>query len=589
MITSEIDLLNEEAWNLRRSDIKQAFTLAHQLVESSTELSYKKGLAEALRTLGACYWRFSDYAGALEKSMKSLDLFQEIGDKKGQAEAINNIGAVYAFLGDIDNRLKWNKVCLKIRKDIGDEEGVIGSLNNIGDTYLQKKDYENALKYFNEAFSKVIDSSPAKVLILCNLGETYLAMKELDLAKDHLKRAEQLAEATDYKSIILTSSLLLSSIENLNNHHATALDLLYKAEQLAVNSNSKEELYRVHLAYSETYELMGDLKKAFEHYKRYHSLHTEIFNENHSSNVKNIQFQYESERIKRETEMERLKNQELRRANQEIEKQRNEIEFKNKIVEQKNKDITDSINYARRIQQAILPPAAILKEAFKEHFVFYKPKDIVCGDFYWVEKKNGQLLFAAADCTGHGVPGAFMSLVSHNLLNAAVKESALLHPSDILNDVNKKLSHTLKQSQEESVHDGMDIGLCLVDERTSTLEFAGANNTLWIIRDAGLLEIKGDKIPVGDFTGSFGTFTNHQFKMKSGDILYLLTDGFPDQFGGADGKKFMRKQMKELLLKIHSEPLDQQKHILEETLQSWKGTREQVDDILVMGIKISGK
>lgn len=257
-------------------------------------------------------------------------------------------------------------------------------------------------------------------------------------------------------------------------------------------------------------------------------------------------------------------------------------------IDGKNKDITDSIHYAKRIQNAILPPDASIKQALGESFVLYKPKDIVSGDFYWLEKWGNQTFIAAVDCTGHGVPGAFMSIVAHNILTQTVNVLGLTKPALILNETNKQLSRKLNQDPEEAtVRDGMDIALIAINYPKLKIEFAGANNPLWIIRNDRIIQINGDKFPIGVFVGEeLQLFTNHEFELEKGDCIYIFTDGYADQFGGPKGKKFKYKQFHDLLINNHKKPFEEQKKILERTMEDWMGDLEQIDDILLIGIRI---
>ncbi|MCK6648148.1 MAG: SpoIIE family protein phosphatase, partial [Bacteroidia bacterium] len=272
----------------------------------------------------------------------------------------------------------------------------------------------------------------------------------------------------------------------------------------------------------------------------------------------------------------------------EVENRTHEIVFQKNIIERKNKDITDSITYAKRIQQAILPSVDLIKKMLPESFVLYKPKDIVSGDFYWMEQSGTQTMIAAVDCTGHGVPGAFMSIVGYNLLNQAVNERGLTKPSSILDEMNKGILKQLKQQTEEhTVRDGMDMSLCTIDFKTKTLQYAGANNSLWIIRAGELIVLKADKQPIGSFyNDEIRAFTNHEFQLQQDDHIYLFTDGYADQFGGQDGKKFKYKKLQELLLSCSGKGMEQQLNALDQTIEQWKGNLEQVDDILIIGIKV---
>ena len=264
-----------------------------------------------------------------------------------------------------------------------------------------------------------------------------------------------------------------------------------------------------------------------------------------------------------------------------------EVVAQKEIIEQKNKDITDSINYAKRIQDAILPPEEVVDKYLKDAFILYKPKDIVSGDFYWAEQSDGKFVYAAVDCTGHGVPGALMSMVGNNALNRTVKEFHLSKPAEILDKLNELVSETLRQEEDSdaSVKDGMDISVCCIDFKNNTLEFAGAHNPLYMIRDGELTEYKANKQPIGPYIKRV-PFENHKIKTKKGDVFYISSDGFPDQFGGPKGKKFMSRRFKELLLEIHENPMKNQLDILDQAFLDWRGDKKQLDDVCVIGVRI---
>lgn len=263
-----------------------------------------------------------------------------------------------------------------------------------------------------------------------------------------------------------------------------------------------------------------------------------------------------------------------------------EMRSQNEIISEKNKHITDSINYAKRIQDAILPSYEVIKNILPESFVLFKPKDIVSGDFYWVTEKKGKLFFAVVDCTGHGVPGAFVSIIGHNGLYRALNEFGLTTPSEILDKLNELVEETFKQNNNEiQINDGMDIALCSYDKNTKTLEFAGANNPLYHISDGTLTEIKGDKQPIGAFDNR-KKFTNYTLPLKDDDRIYVFSDGFADQFGGESGKKFKYNKFKELLLSIQKTPMKEQQTVLGDTISNWMEGFEQLDDICVIGVKV---
>ncbi|MFW5645618.1 MAG: PP2C family protein-serine/threonine phosphatase, partial [Bacteroidota bacterium] len=247
----------------------------------------------------------------------------------------------------------------------------------------------------------------------------------------------------------------------------------------------------------------------------------------------------------------------------------------------KNKDITDSIRYAKRIQVAILPQEI----PFENTFILFRPKDIVSGDFYWLEEIGNREYMAAVDCTGHGVPGAFMSIIGSNFLNKIVKEQHIYQPAKILNYLNKEVIANLKSSNEDTtVYDGMDIALVCYDKETNVLEYAGGYNPMILIRSGELQEIKADRFAIGRSLLSTNDrkFTNHKIEMRKGDVIYIYTDGYADQFGGEEGTKFKTKPMKELLIAINEKSMEEQRNILHNTIDVWRGDIEQVDDILII-------
>lgn len=253
-------------------------------------------------------------------------------------------------------------------------------------------------------------------------------------------------------------------------------------------------------------------------------------------------------------------------------------------LEQKNKEVIDSIKYAKRIQDTILPSQSKMELLFKEFFIMYKPKDIVAGDFYWVEEKEQKLFFTLADCTGHGVPGAIISVMCSNALSKTVKELSILQPSKILDKTAELLRERMSNSEEE-IKDGMDLALCCLDLNSNKLEYAGANNPLYFISEGKLNEIKANRQPIGKYS-ELKPFTNHTLDVKKGDCIYIFSDGFVDQFGGENGKKFKHQPFRKLLLSIHNEPMEKQKQLLEEAFNEWKGELEQVDDICMIGLRV---
>ncbi|MCX6294511.1 MAG: SpoIIE family protein phosphatase, partial [Bacteroidetes bacterium] len=271
-----------------------------------------------------------------------------------------------------------------------------------------------------------------------------------------------------------------------------------------------------------------------------------------------------------------------------VKERTSEVVKQKEIIEESNKHITDSIKYAKRIQEAFLPSENSVTEHLKNAFVLYKPKDIVSGDFYWIERKENKILFAVVDCTGHGVPGAFMSIIGFNGLNQIVNEYNYTRPADILTHLNKSITNTLRQHVEDSkIRDGMDVAICSIDLENNKLEFAGAFSPLFILRNNEVLKFKGDKHPIGNFVGvEEYEFTNNEIDLLPEDKIYIFSDGFVDQFGGPNGKKLKYNYFRKLLLDNHKKPMPKQKEAINSFFEEWRNGFEQIDDVCIIGVAI---
>ena len=295
------------------------------------------------------------------------------------------------------------------------------------------------------------------------------------------------------------------------------------------------------------------------------------------------------------------RNKELQQRNEEIKLQRDEITKKSELLEQQNEEIKtqseivneqnvkiiDSILYAKKIQSAVLPQHAYIDEILPENFILFKPRDVVSGDFYWVKQVSHYIIVAVADCTGHGVPGAFMSMLGISFMNEIVQKRKIIQTNQALNELRKQTKQALRQTGKKGeADDGMDIALCAFDTKTKMLQYSGANNSLYLIQDGELIEIKADRMPIGFYPNEKPSFTNHDIQLKEGDIFYLFSDGFSDQFGGEKGFKYKTANFKKTLFENHQKPMIIQKELLEQELDNWMKGFEQTDDILVMGVRV---
>lgn len=285
-------------------------------------------------------------------------------------------------------------------------------------------------------------------------------------------------------------------------------------------------------------------------------------------------------------ERERVLEERVRARTEEMVRQKEEVERQSRIVVDLYKNVTDSIRYAKRLQESILPPDERVRELLPGSMLLYRPKDIVSGDFYWVESVDGKTVFAAVDCTGHGVPGAFMSLVGHNGLNQVVKERRVTKPSEVLAQLDQVAYDTLHKSRDQHMHDGMDMALCTFHPDSLLLEFAGANCPLYVVREGKVLQFPSNRVAIGSLDHHGHRFSGHEVQLQKGDSVYVFSDGYADQFGGPRGKKFLYRQFRELLVRIDPETPAAKRAMLHEAFNDWKGTLEQVDDILVLGMQV---
>ncbi len=573
----EIDELNQKAWDIRVSDLRASWKLANDTERISIINSYQKGIAESSRNLGYCLWRFGDYSQSLEKSMIALEIFRSLKDKKGEADTLNSVGAVYMYQGDNDNRLKCNQLCLQIRTEIGDKEGVASSEGNIGETHMEMGNFEEANKWFDKCLKNPHASVQAQSWAHHNIGIIYYRTEQLEKAIIAFKQSFELSDSVNYEVLSIATQIQLSQVLIELNVFSAEIDInLNQALLAALNIGVKEDIHKIYLAFSQLEEKRGNVTQSFEWFKKYHKAYEDLFNESSDLKLNNIQTQYEIESARQETEFERTKHLELKQFIDQISLQKNEIS-------QKNREITDSIKYASRIQYAALTTNEYIKKNLSfDFFIFYKPKDIVSGDFYWATKKDTKFFIAVCDSTGHGVPGAFMSLLNISFLNEAINEKNITEPNLIFDYVRQRLIENLSQEEQQ---DGMDGTLLCIDYSTRTITYAAAYNAPVIIREKQIIINPADKMPIGKGLKT-EPFNKYTLDCKIGDTVYLLTDGFPDQFGGPKGKKFKYKQIRDLMCEYAEIPLNEQVFKFNEAFESWQGSLEQVDDVTCLGMKI---
>jgi serine phosphatase RsbU (regulator of sigma subunit) len=609
----------------KASSYEKAIASCSDAVAISIKLKNESSEAAGYLNLGSICRAKSDFDRSLQYYLKALAIYERLNLLGKIAGAKNNIGNLYMNLRNYDKALQYLKESLEIRQRGNSPDEIAQAMLNIGGVYYQVNDYDNCLKYYYMALViyKNINNKSQVAVNENNIGAVLTEVNKIDSALAHFN-----ASLVLYNELKDSSGMALSLV-NIGNafiqsgQYKKGIEYSTRALDIALKTNDKDIQAGAYEYLFEGYSKSGDLKRALAYQTALMDLKDTIYDLQSNQNIAEMQTKYDSEKKEHENELlkQTVQIQELdanrkniiiysvsllsvllvtlaffvyrgyrqkQRANTALAEKSLIIEEKSKIVEEKNKDITDSIRYARRLQQAILKPEEGICSLFPESFILFRPKDIVSGDFYWFEKFGNLTMVAAADCTGHGVPGAFMSIIGCNLMSQAVNEYALTKPSVILNSLNKGLSKILHQRMDESsVADGMDIALCAFDLQKMTLEYAGAYNPMWIIRNGELMEFQGDKFPIGAFLGEqLKVFNNREVALKKGDTIYLFSDGFADQFGGPKGKKFKYKQMLELIIGMQDKPMKEQREVMNTAFEDWKANLEQVDDVLVVGVRV---
>lgn len=642
-----------------KGDLDNAMDYFSESLEIREALGDKKGMATSIHTIGNVYQSRGDFGNALKHYLRSLKLKEETGDKKGMANTLNNLGLLYAEQNETDKALDYYKQSLKIREEIKDSYGIAVSLSNmaeiyfrrthynmamdlclrclklqenigdkegagityrqIGNIYREQGDYAQAHENFQRSLKirEQIGDRQGTANALNNLARNYFEQNNLSKALANAKKALAIAEETGAAREIQEAARLLYLVYSTQKKSAEALtmhELFVKMKDSAESAQIKKELAAQESRYRYEKQALADsLEFDRQRQLREMEYNAQLQTEKTRRYVlyAGVIFLlllgvtgYRSYQIKKKDNILLSKQKaEISEKNESLEFANSEINKQKAEIEDRNKDILDSISYAKRLQLAILPSEEDFRKFLPSAFVLYLPKDIVSGDFYFLNKKGDNVFFGVADCTGHGVPGAFVSFVGHKALSRAIDDLKLVSPGKILDSVRSEVEHTFDKNEKGEVKDGMDISLCCWNRKNNTLHFAGAHHTLYWVTTrltkpivekaalhsdkAALIEIKGNRYGVGAGQAK-EAFTTLKVNCKPGDMLYFSSDGFADQFGGEDGKKFKTAQLKKLLLEIHNKSVEQQKERLLQVHNEWKGALEQVDDVCIIGVRVEG-
>ncbi|MEE4197715.1 MAG: tetratricopeptide repeat protein [Bacteroidales bacterium] len=573
-------------------------------------LNKEKALGTVYNNLGATYESMGEYDEAMANLMEALSIYESVNDSMSIARTFVNLGLLYFRQEEYDKSLEFYNRSLQLKQSLSDQEGIALLYNNIAIVNYYTENYDSVRYYFQKAYNiyKREGNKRSQVMALSNLAEIYNVLGQKDKALESYFNVLKLEKEMGEKAQVAKTYFLIGNLyynrEEIQKAKSYFLQSLSTAKELNALVDIKDACYSLAALYKEE----NDYESALEYFELYHIYNDSIFNAEKSKQIKEIETKYETR--KKEQRIKNLENEKIIRDLRIKKQQFFILSFvlgllvistfllilfnrnkkirlaKDKLTYQK-KQITDSIEYASRIQNAILPPNDYICQLIPENFIFYKPRDIVSGDFYWVTEKNNKIVLAVIDCTGHGVPGAFMSMLGAAFLNEIVNTDDEQKANTILNQLRDRIKKSLHQTGRDSeMKDGMDISLCILDQQNGIIQFAGAYNSLFLISNHQPTTIKGDRMPIGIYLNEKKSFTNHEIKVQPGDMLYMFTDGYIDQFGGKDKRKFRIAPFRKMLVSIHEKPMDEQKQILEKEFYQWKGSMEQIDDVLVFGFRI---
>jgi len=591
----------------------------------------KEKVAKALNNMGTIYWYKNKLSEALEYYLKALEINKEIGNTKNYAINCLNIAMLYNQLEEYNKALTYLDKMEAADLSEMDIKFMHAAMNTKGIIFYNLKRYDDAKliheNNLNRAFR--IGESYQIGMSLENLGLVFIDLNQPDSAIYYLERALTYSQyRQDYEFAGLYNNIGEANLKRQDYNESQ--NSYQKALEFGLKSDYKPWLLA-------TYKGLSDVNKATKNYQqsvyfleKFLEIKDSLLLEEKLSTLEELEAKYQAKQNAAEIQLLK-KNEELgkialekkaitiekqsqkqmfftigaiilvllvivilfaflakKKSNRLLEEQKAEIQAQHILLMGKNNEIIHSLNYAKRLQAAILPTQKSFEKHFDSHFVFYLPKSIVSGDFYWLEENNGKIHLAVADCTGHGVPGALVSVVCSNALTRVLYEDNPQNSAAILDLSRDKIVNYFSRN-EANINDGMDIALISfspdIQNGEYKMEFAGANNPLWIMRDGKFLEWKADKQSLGKVWEK-KTYTNHKFTAEKGDTLYLFSDGFQDQFGGEKGKKFKSAQLKELLISIHKKPMEQQKKSIQQALEKWQGSLDQIDDICVIGVRI---
>lgn len=647
---NKIQVLQETTNRILQTDPQNALLLSEKMRDLAFTQKDFQVLYQAYFNLGRIYSYYSEYQASLNNHIQALKTAQDLDIDSLIIPSYNEIALLYVELDDLGKAFENLEKAQDLATKDDNRLQLIQLDLTLGELYLYQKNYEKAIEVLNQASDLSLEIkdtlhysiSNSNLASVYNQQENYLealffARKALNLL-DSLNHPQELIPAYRQMGIGLVGLVRLPE----------ATSNFEKALRFAQSLQNKKALSELYLNLSEVYELQNKTDSAFVYFKRHKMYNDSLYKENEQAQMAKMHSLYQLEEKERSIQVQkeetkfqtflrntviiallvillgvyflvrsflkqRKQNAKLEEKNLEIQEKNKQINSikdsverrniilarKNEEIEKKTKNLTDSLNYAQRIQDAMLPADDYFLSHLPESFVFLRPREVVSGDFYWLSKKNHKYILAAADCTGHGVPGAFMSMIGNNLFHEIVQVKGIIEPAAILQELNRGIQRVLKQ-QETKNQDGMDIALCVIDTHpidsnnfleTPKLHFSGAHNPLVYFQNNELHVLKGEKTNIGGYkVPENQEFEQHTVELNTDTQLYIYSDGLQDQFGGEKGRRFSKKRLHKLLEEIHLLPMNEQKKILDETMNEWMRSEKasrQMDDMLLIGVNLN--
>jgi serine phosphatase RsbU (regulator of sigma subunit) len=613
--TNKVNWLNDVAWDTSYDDLAVGRRYVTQSLELAKKLSFQPGLVRGYNTLGAIALDMGDMNGALEAHFSSLKIADSLKMQRSMATSYMNIANVYSVQRNDSLRLVYLSKSIAINRSLNNYNGLAVSLANMGNLQFELDSVDKAAEYLNEALAIA-----EKLNIPLRIGASLSGLARCEARKGNTAKAIDLIQRALYTVDTTGSTYEIALIhidygqvytdlkryDSAEAHYNKALTLYSRLKMPAKFQDIYEGLARMN-------EQKGDWKQALLYTRKATLLKDSMQSERVLQHQRDMESMYKLaekeqaiEMLNQQKSSQKIflwlaiagcvllllflavlfnRNKLRQKSNELLEEKKTQLELQNATIEEKNKSITDSINYAHRIQSALWPRAQDFEQYLHSGFVMLKPKDIVSGDFYWLAERDGYIFIATVDCTGHGVPGGFMSMLGSLLLTEIISDKGIIEPAEVLNQLRRRVITALRQTGESNdSKDGMDMVLYRFKKENRELTYAAANNSFYVITKGELKEYQPDKQPVG-YHLEMKPFTQHSLTLSPDSLVYTYTDGIADQFGGPAGKKFKYKQFREVLIKYSSLAMHLQEVELMKELEKWQGNHEQVDDILVMGIR----